>query len=163
EREGGTAASATGPLHHNLAVWGFEVLDALTLSDAVCRAHIAPPKDDFLNQIPEFGMYRTPRRTLNPGKLKDFESFCQTDAAERVAAEGGGLENLLVALGANNALGVCTQLGLRWSEASDLDKLAQARSCTIWRPEHFATLYGRLAPKIAAVGAGRTFVTTVPH
>jgi hypothetical protein len=163
ERKEGTAASATGPLHHNLAVWGFELLDALTLSDAVCRAQITPPLDNFLNQIPEFGMYRTARRTLNPQKLKDFESFCQLDAAQRLAAEEGGIETLMVALGANNVLGVCTQMALRWSEPSDLQKLSHDRQCTIWRPEHFAALYGRLVTQIAALGARHTFLATVPH
>src|SRR5450432_709752 len=58
ERGEGTQPSPTGPLHHNLAVWGFEVLDALTLSDGVCLRNTPPATDNLIDQIPEFGMYR---------------------------------------------------------------------------------------------------------
>jgi hypothetical protein len=163
ERGAGTRSSRTGPLHHNLAVWGFEVLDALTLSDGVCLRNTHPPRSDALNQIPEFGMYRTARRVFNPHQLPDLEELPQLDLAQRIARDEGPIENLIVALGANNVLGTCARLKLNWSQSADIRKLGHQRSCTIWEPAHFRSIYAALAGKIAAVPAQRKFVATVPH
>lgn len=163
ERLEGTKPSTTGTLHHNLAVWGFEVLDALTLSDGACLRNTRRPKQNLIAQIPEFGMYRTARRTLNPSQAPGLEELTQLDLAERIASEEGGIENLILALGANNALATCLFLKLRWSHSADFRKLAHQRSCTIWEPEHFIKLYDRLAERLKGVEAERTFLATVPH
>src|SRR4051812_18215262 len=119
ERGPGTRPSDTGPIHHNLGVWGFEVLDALTLSDAVCARHIPPPVDNLLRQLPEHGMYRTARRVFNPAARGDLSELTAPALAKRLA-DDGGIENLLVGLGANNALGTCVSLELRRSKSGDL-------------------------------------------
>jgi len=163
ERGPGIQPSDTGPIHHNLAVWGFDVLDAQSLSDGVCRRHIGPPKDNVLAQIPESAMYRSARRVFNPAQVPDFAEQTPLRLARTLAEREGGIENLLLELGANNALGTCVRLEIEWSEAADFDKLAHERSCTLWRPEHFSRLYRTLAEQAAEVGAERVFLTTVPH
>jgi hypothetical protein len=78
-------------------------------------------------------------------------------------AEQEGVENLLVGLGANNALGTCATLQIRPSRDADLSLLAHERNCNLWRPPHFASVYAELARQIEAVGAERVFLATVPH
>jgi hypothetical protein len=162
ERGAGTEPSATGPLHHDLGVWGFEVLDALSLTDGVCAQNTAPPRDNLLRQLPEHGMYRTARRVLNPALEPELTTLTALGLAERLG-ESEGIENLLVGLGANNALGTCVSLKLRPSRDADLTRLAHERDCNLWQPEHFATIYAALATMIDRVPAERVFLTTVPH
>jgi hypothetical protein len=169
ERGPGAGASGSGPLHHSLAVWGFEVLDAYTLTEAVCRRHTPPAKNQLWvqNQIPEYAMYRTARRVLNPRFERAQEDLTQLDAARALAAREGGIENLLVFLGSNNVLGTCTSLRMRWSQSADFRKYAHQRACNIWAPEHFQTLVETLSTKVRALQSddlvGRVFIGTVPH
>lgn len=163
ERGPGSQPSNTGPLHHNLGSWGFDLLDSVTLSERVCKENTPKPKNNLFDQIPEFGMYRSARRVLNPSFENKFQDATMFDAARAIARAEGGIENLLITLGANNVLASCVRLRLVWSETSDLDKLAHERTCTIWRPEHFDKLYKRLAEKAKDVDAKRVFVATVPH
>jgi hypothetical protein len=162
ERGAGAAPSNTGPLHHNLGVWGFEVLDALTLSDAVCARNIPTPANNLIAQLPEHGMYRTARRVCNPGARRDLATLTPLALAKRLADEEG-IENLLVGLGANNALGTCVSLQLRRSKSTDLALLAHERDCNLWEPDHFAIAYRDLTRELETIPAKRVFLTTVPH
>jgi len=162
ERGPGTQPSATGPVHHNLGAWGFEVLDALTLSDAVCERNTPRPRDNAVGQLPEHGMYRSARRSFNPGAKPELAELTQVGLARRLGAEEG-IENLIVGLGANNALGTCVSLRVRRSELADLGRLAHERRCNLWQPEHFASAYRNLALELDGIQAKRVFLTTVPH
>jgi hypothetical protein len=162
ERGPGSRPSGTGPIHHNLGVWGFEVLDALTLSDAVCARNIPTPVDNLLRQLPEHGMYRTARRVFNPGAHHDLAKLTALALAKRLADEEG-IENLLVGLGANNVLGTCVSLKVRPSKSTDLALLAHERDCNLWEPEHFAIAYRDLTRELETIPAERVFLTTVPH
>jgi hypothetical protein len=163
ERGAGTEPSATGPIHRNLGVWGFEVLDALTLSDGVCFRNTPPATDNLINQLPELGMYRSARRVFNPSQEAALAEYKALDLARQIAKNDGGIEHLIVELGSNNALGTCVRMKLEWSHSADFRKLAHQRSCTIWEPEHFSRIYRRLAEQITQVGARRVFLATVPH
>ncbi len=169
ERGPGTQPIATGPLHHNLAVWGFELGDCDTLSDAVCLRNTPEATDQtwLQNQLPEYAMYRTARRTLNPAQNYEYEDLTQLSAARMLAQVEGPIENLVVALGANNVLGTCASLTMRWSQSADIHKLAHQRHCTIWEPDHFARLLDRVFPELQRMqGEGlvqRVFVANVPH
>jgi hypothetical protein len=162
ERGAGARPSTTGPVHHNLAVWGFEVLDALTLSDRVCADNTPPPRDNLVRQLPEHAMYRSARRTLNPAARGELSELTALELAQRLGASEG-IENLLVGLGANNALGTCATLSVHRSSDADLGRLAHDRECNLWQPPHFAAAYAELAQKIDTIAAQRVFLTTVPH
>lgn len=163
ERGDGKDASSTGPLHHNLAVWGFDVEDADTVSEAACRRFIPRAKDDLLRQMPEFSMYRTARRTLNPGFLPGNENLTQVEAAQRLAQQQGGIETLIFALGSNNALGTVTHLKIEWSEEADLFRFPHERRATLWTPAHFERVYRRVAESVAKIDADRVYLANVPH
>jgi hypothetical protein len=163
ERGEGNKPSATGSLHHNLAVFSFQLGDCDTLTEAICRRAIPEPTDNALKQIPEFPMYRAARRTLNPSFDSQLENLSQIAAAKAIAQTEGGIENLIFWLGANNCLGTVTELKIRWSTEDDINKLAHERTCNLWRPEHFQKLLNRIAPQIDAIDATNVFIATVPH
>jgi hypothetical protein len=52
--------------HHNLAVWGYEIGDALDLTARRCSDEVPPAAHNRLAQVPERALYRTARRVLNP-------------------------------------------------------------------------------------------------
>jgi lysophospholipase L1-like esterase len=163
ERGPGARPSDSGPLHHNLAVWGFEVGDADSVTEALCRRALPAADDDFIRQVPEMAMYRTARRTLNPGFRRGLQHLSQLDAAAQLAEEAGGIRNLIFWMGANNALGTVTELEIRWSEEADLRRPPHRRNANLWRPEHFERVYRRVADRVDAVGARFVFVGNVPH
>lgn len=158
---GAGAQRAPGP-HHNVGVWGFEVDDGRTLADAVCRAQIGTPRDDWFSQLPNASMYRTGRRVLNPQHETSANARAPTDVAQEIAADGG-IENLIVYLGANNCLGTVTSLSIDYVPTEQLDLLRPQRHGNLYRAEDFALHYRRLADSIHAIGAARVFVATVPH
>jgi hypothetical protein len=107
-------------------------------------------------------MYRSARRTCNPAAEPHLAALTPLGLAHRLG-EDDGVENLLVALGANNALGTCLSLALRRSRHSDLALLAHERDCNLWEPDHFAIVYRDLARQLERISAKRIFLATVPH
>lgn len=168
ERGEGSQPSRTGPLHHNLAVWGFELADCDTLSSAVANEVIsANPDNGFIMPLTDVPMYRSTRRTLNPSFAPTLEAKSQLDLLDHLVETHGEIENLIFFLGANNALGTVTRFEIRWSSPADVDKKAYSRMCTLWRTDDFKTLLDRIAPKIAVLqkaGKVRNVITaTIPH
>ncbi len=162
ERGPGSLPLPDTTYHHNLAVWGYEIGDALDLTANRCDDEIPQPRDSWLAQVPERALYRTARRVLNPSASPDWGALSSLDVARRLAQDGG-IENLIVVLGANHALGAMTRLELRFSSADELDKPPHARRANLYRPEHFRILYDRLLEAVDRVGAERVFFGTVPH
>jgi hypothetical protein len=162
ERGPGAGPSHSGPLHHDLASWGFDALDSTTLTDRVCRDNVPPARDNWLRQLPEHGMYRTARRVLNPAQDPAQQLLTQLGAAAQIGQQEG-IENLLVWLGGNNALGTCVTLEVRPSEPADLARLAHERNCTLWRAQDFEVAYAKLIDAVQQVKTERVFLATVPH
>lgn len=168
ERGEGTLPSATGPLHHNLAIFSLLLGECDTLTEAICRRAIPEPEDNFISQIPESAMYRAARRTLNPSFAAEYANLSQLEAAKAIAQQEGGIDNLIFWLGANNCLSTVTDLDIHWSTLEDLTLLPHQRKeqksqTNLWRPEHFQKALERIAPKVDAVGAKNVFITTIPH
>lgn len=173
ERGEGAEAQAMHTFHHNLAVWGFEMADAMGITEASCRRALPKARDHLhtAKQIPEFAMYRTARRTLNPSFGSRYEDLNQLDWVEKIAREQGGIENLVVALGANNCLGTVTSLEIRMSHSADLFKPAHLREANLWDPDHFIRLLDQLVERIDRLQSalphdsriGRVVLGTVPH
>lgn len=146
------------PLNHNLAVWGFDLRDALSKTAGRCRAAIAAAgsDDQILAQIPSAPGERSALRTL-AGAADDEAAI---DVAGRLGTEG--IDTLIVALGANNVLGTVLSFDLRWSEEG-YDDPDRKRAFNAWRPEHFAAEYDELVRRVDAIGARRVVLWTVPH
>jgi len=173
ERGEGSQAQGKPVYHHNLAVWGFELADAFGITEAGCRRAMPRARDHFRtgDQIPEFAMYRTARRTLNPSLSPDYEDYTQMDWVEEIARREKGIQNLVVVLGANNCLGTVTSLDIRMSHSADLHKPAHLRKANLWDPDHFRRLLDRMVRRLenleTALPANsrvkRIFLGTVPH
>ena len=163
ERGAGSLSSSTGPLHHNLAIWGFQLRDCYTVSDTVSRANIPPARDQPFQQIPEAAQYRTARRALNPSFAPKYQALTQVGAAQVMAREQG-IENLIFWLGANHSLGTVVQLDdIHWSTDAELEQLPHERKSNLWRPDHFKIILQRAMDKVATIGAKHVFIANVPQ
>lgn len=64
----------------------------------------------------------------------------------------GGIDTLIISIGANNSLGVVTDLRVRWSGAG-YDDLARKHEYTVWRPSHFSAELDLLVEQVKAIQA----------
>ena len=163
ERGDGSKASHTGPLHHNLGVWGFQVSDAYSLSEQFCIEHTPTPIDNLLNQLPEDAMYRTARRTLNPSYDNQYSLLSQISAANQIAIKEGKIENLIFWLGSNNCLGTVARLCIKESCEKELTRYPHQRQATLWRPEHFKKVLDIAVEQILEISIDNVFIATIPH
>ncbi len=144
----------------NLAVLSYTVQEAYRLSADICAGKVAHPKDQFVlfDQIPEFPMYRAALATL----ATKHDGVTALTRLEQLCSDGG-VENLIVALGANNCLGAVIDLSMRFSEEADLYRQPHERKCTVWLPRHFEASLVELAGRIASLDVKNVFIATVPH
>lgn len=165
---------------NNVAVWGFEVADAWQVTPRLCADEIRQSRKRFLSDGyltgPDSPMYRTALKILNPSLREEYADFSQLDWLEKHAKAAGGIENAIVWLGANNALGTVTSLkinqtpnnpDLRPHEVAHLER-AKIRKWNLWHPEDFAADYRVLMNKVDALmrvnkaADWRVFVATIP-
>jgi hypothetical protein len=149
---------------HNQSVWGLAVNDAWLLTEKSAREFIDEHTDRFsvFGFLPEHAKLTTARLVLNPQLTSQHEHQTQLSNIQRLQ-DDGGIENLIVCLGHNNALGSVVNLKLKWSEPDDLNAFMAHRSHSIYRPEHFELEYRQLAERIHAIGAQRVFAPTLPY
>jgi hypothetical protein len=155
------ALPADGDIVHNLSVAGFDVGDLM--------ARTADTDIATLHQWAEFtdlGLVATNARALISLPVlktarRGGKSLTPVKAAQALGAEGG-IENLIVFIGANNALGTVISMDVRPS-GPGYDSLSTKSQYNLWLPEHFKIEFTRLAGEIKKVGAQRVFVGTVPH
>jgi lysophospholipase L1-like esterase len=145
--------------YHNLAVWGFEVADAYNIHPGLCRERMSGPKDNWF-ALPSEPRLRTAYRVLNPAQTETRLEDTQIEIAKRIGREDGGIDHLIVALGANNCLGTVVQLKVKETEDTP------PRPCsdfTLWSEQAFRADYTQLAEKVDQIGAANVYVATVPH
>lgn len=150
--------------YHNQAIWGLAVNDSWMVNEKNSKEYIEQHRDRFsvFGFLPEHAKFTTSRLVLNPRLTPDFEENTQLKNVA-LLQQDGGIENLIVCLGHNNALGAVVNLNLTWSEPEDLKKFMPDRTHTIYRPEHFEQEYRELAERISKIGVQRVFVPTIPY
>lgn len=150
--------------YHNQAIWGLAINDSWILTEKNCREYIETHKERYsvFGFLPEHAKYITSRLVLNPKLTPEFENNTQIQNIE-LLQEDGGIENLIVCLGHNNALGAVVNLELKWSEPQDMKAFMADRRHSIYRPEHFEMEYRELAERISKIGVQRVFVPTIPY
>jgi GDSL-like Lipase/Acylhydrolase len=158
ERGKGSRPSAD-ELYHNLAVWGFEVADAYQIDAARCLEQIGKPKDNWFVP-PSQPRYRTALKVLNPARTDARARHTQIQVAREIKEREGGIDHLIVWLGANNCLGTVVELDVRRTGETPPGPMS---SSTLWMPEAFRAEYQELAAHVAAIGAKHVYVATVPH
>ncbi|MFF5077428.1 hypothetical protein ACFY36_10275 [Actinoplanes sp. NPDC000266] len=159
ERGPGSAVPTTTSIPHNLAMYGWDLRDALSQTAGRMLSRLRSPSDALINQRIENDSERAALRIYptQPVSGRDRTVF-------DLAAELGndGIETLVVFLGANNALGAVTDLKVVWSGDGyrDLDRKGEY---TVWRPTHFVEELAEVALRVRGIGARHVIWCTVPH
>jgi hypothetical protein len=163
---------------HNVSVQGFDVADAWSVTPRLCRAEIAKSNAkgenrDGIFALPNTFFHRTALKVLNPSLDRHFDDFSQLSWLEFAAQSPAGVENVLLWLGANNALG--TVFGLNISQTpNDPNRpllhlpRAEREQWNLWHPKDFEAEYSELLDRVDEIMEsnqnpnGKVFVGTVP-
>lgn len=155
--------------HENLAIWGWDVRDALSKDRAWCQQRVTE-HEELLSMLHisdhlmvRHANERTALRTLW-NSADQSGSVTQIRAAQALGAENGGegIDTLVVALGANNALGSILSLEVRWSDKG-FDSPDGKREYNVWTPTHFRSELSELDQEVRKINATHTLWLTVPH
>ncbi|GLY38727.1 hypothetical protein Amsp01_047510 [Amycolatopsis sp. NBRC 101858] len=163
ERGPGSVTPPFPAINHNLAMYGWDLRDALSVTGAECAAKIKVPKDNFFKQAVQNSSERAALRVYPMAVDANMTVF---DAAVALGAENGdaeaGIETLIVFLGANNVLPSVVQLKVAWSGDDYADPAAKG-AYTVWRPSHFAAELREVAEQVRRINARHVIWCTVPH
>ena len=168
ERGDGSRTPASGPPFHNMAVYGWDVLDPQLLTAATVAARLAKPtKDDPLSQLVQRHQDRAASPVLQRARKGNRARSVLDAVADISKAPAEGVETLVVVLGANNALGSVVTLQPSWTPAGYAELTAQERmsarvGCNLWRPSAFAADWALLVDKLRRTSAQHVIVATVP-
>jgi hypothetical protein len=163
EREADARVPMLKATPHNLSVYGWDVRDLMSTSyDMMVKAvGASPARDNRLpwRQIVEADTARAGLRVLGPA-YAEHGTQTAVEAAEALGNDGG-IETLVVMIGANNALASMLKLKLCWS-GDDFADCSQKGKYTVWRPSHFAQEWAELVGRLRAIKARHVIVATVP-
>jgi hypothetical protein len=170
ERGAGSKTPPADEIVHNLAIYGWDLRDTLSLTATKVRRRIGRARDDvwFPKQKVQddndraalfvLETARGPRnRFLTPLGAARVLGDQGTDASDA----GPGIETLVVLLGSNNALQTVTRLEVAWS-GTGYDDVEKKGGYTVWRPEHFAAEWALLVEELSRIKARHVIVGTVP-
>jgi hypothetical protein len=131
---------------HNVAVRGFNVSDAWTVSQDLCKNMIGKDKGsavDNKNSGPSASFFRTAARVLSrkPVTNPKYNTYTAIDWLEHHTKENGGVENVFLWLGANNALATVLEMKISQTPGNlePLPKLTQ--NATEAERKNLYTLY----------------------
>lgn len=167
----GSRLPAPGPTNHVLAVYGWDLRDALVRTADSCAAEIEPPTDDLVDQVVQNHGARAalrvlPRATAADRRRTVFDAAAvlgQEVAEPAPGADAGhGIETLVVFLGANNALSAVTELRVVWS-GPGFDDPARKSAFTVWRPGHFSAELAHVVEQVRRIRARHVIWCTIPH
>lgn len=176
ERGPGAQPPAPAAINHVLAVYGWDLRDALVRTTDSCALEIGPTSDDLVHQIVQNHNLRAALRVLPRANEADrkctlFEAAAAlgNEVGDGRAGDDGvaadpdhGIETLVVFLGANNALGAITHLRVVWS-GPGFDDPVRKKAFTVWRPSHFVTELDRAVAKVRQIRARHVIWCTIPH
>lgn len=176
ERGPGSHVPPVGGIMHNLAVWGWDVRDALSRNAKNLVEMIKKPRNNYLNQVVENSQERTALRVYESARSATGKALTSFEAAAALGAEGAldddgnelpdgdGIETLVVMLGANNALGAMVGLRVIWS-ADGYDDLLKKEEAgyTIWNPKHFESEFTEIVERVKKIRARHVIFGNVPH
>lgn len=162
---GAAPPPSTRQLMHALAVYGWDLRDALDRTAASCASRIGTPVDDLVNQWIEHNGERAALRVYPAWpEAADMTLF---DAAAALGHDhepdtDAGIETLVVMLGSNNALGTVSRLQLRWT-GDDFASSAAKGAYTMWQPDHFIRELAAVTDQVRRIEARHVIWATVPH
>lgn len=167
ERGAGRDAPVISEYNHALAVYGWDLRDALSRTAASCELAVREPKDDLLSQVIENNTERAalrvyPRWNTQTKNMTLFETAAEL-GKDKDAGTDCGIETLVVFLGANNALRSVTDLRVAWSQDGDYANLGNKGAYTVWTPTHFRAELDEVVRAVQAINARHVIWCTVPH
>jgi hypothetical protein len=164
---------------HNVAFQGCDVADAWALTPAVCQQMISGAKHRYDDLFPFSGpnaaYYRTALKILNPSLASEYEEHSQIRWLAKHAKDEG-VENLILWLGANNALGTVVTLQIKQTP-NDPERRPHemphperaSHDWNLWHPADFEAEYRTLLEKVDEAMRGndpakdwKVFVGNVP-
>lgn len=165
ERGPGSQTPPTGDPFHNMAVYGWDVLDVTMLTATILAGRIGTPRDDPLAQVVQDDASRAGLVVLQ--RARDGRGARTVLDAAASMARSDGVETLVVMVGSNNALGSVVSLVPCWSHPdyatmSPAQRLRAKGPYTVWRPSHFALDWAALVERLRRVPARHVIVATVP-
>lgn len=165
---------------NNVAAWGFKVADAWQVTPAICRRYIRDASSFFEDGYlagPNEAFYRTALKVLNPSLKNTYDGYSQLDWLHHHAANNhdGGVENVCLWLGANNALGTVLHLKINQTlntpaqrpHTLSYDERERA-GWNLWHPDDFRADYEQLMQRIDNIMRNnsapnwKVFIGTVP-
>jgi hypothetical protein len=150
-----------GPINENLAVWGWDLRDALERTADTERAAIGPPKRKLIPMVNNPGE-RAGVIVLNSARRPSGKAMTPLEAARQLGDEPGGIETLCVWLGANNVLGSVINLHVNLS-SDGFDQLDKKSAYNVWTIEDFTSEVTLVAAEVRAINAQHVLWATVPH
>jgi hypothetical protein len=169
ERGAGSTVPRIKGINHNLAVYGWDLRDALDYTAEILEGSIEQPTEAIFKQIVQNANERAALRVLNTGEdsgrtLTVFEAAEQLgeEGTQENPDEGDGIETLIVLLGANNALPTMLSLRVVWSE-DGYDDLELKEQFTVWNPVHFRAELDLVVEEIKKIKARHVILGTIPH
>jgi len=174
----GNPVDGTSDYFHNVAVEGMDVGDAWLVTPNLCRSVVEDMKNEEARKDNFFGsasdsFYRNAYRVLNPGGRDKDEQFGGYSALQWLEyhAKNEGIENTIVWLGANNALGTVIGLEIKQTpgkgEPLNTSRLKR-QEWNLWHPDDFEAEYRQMIESVdSSMRSNRAdnwnvFVGTVP-
>ena len=167
ERGDGSRTPPGGAPFHNMAVYGWDLLDPQLLTSETVASRLARPAgDDLLSQLVEHHQDRAAWPVLQRARA-GTRGRTVLDAVADMSGPDQGVETLVVVLGSNNALGAVVTLEPVWTpEGYDAlppdQRLAARVGCNLWRPSAFAADWSLLEAKLREIAAQHVIIATVP-
>src|SRR6478735_1706695 len=167
ERGDGSTTPLGGAPFHNMAVYGWDLLDPQLLTSTKVASRLGrPTKDDVLAQLVEHHQDRAAWPVLQRTR-KGRRARTVLEAVTEMSGSAEGVETLVVVLGSNNALGSVVTLSPAWTPDDYADLSAEERmaarvGCNVWRPSAFAADWELLVQGLRKVEAQHVLVATVP-
>ncbi len=167
ETGAGSGTPKSGPPFHNMAVYGWDVLDPqLTTATSVSDLLKRPPKDDLFDQLVDRHQARAAWPVVQRAR-RGSRAQTVLEAAASMSKAREGIETLVVILGANNVLGSVVNLSPAWTPEDYAtlppeQRMVAKQGCNVFRPSAFAADWELLVEKLRAIKAQHVLIATVP-
>lgn len=158
----GSRVPQSDGIMHNLAVAGFDIRDLMACTADTERAAMTRRKDSLLHPLVQNSGPLMALYVLESARDPATRRALTAVEAARAHGEDGGIDSLIIFIGANNALGTVLELELRWSDEG-YDDPARKGLYNVWRPSHFEAELLQLAAQVREVNARHVIWGTVPH
>jgi hypothetical protein len=174
ERGTGSRFMRQPNINHNLAIYGWDLRDVLSLNADSSRAELVPAVDNRMPGMPQNAGAIAALRVLESARDAGGKALTPIEAATQLGADGSltdagqplpdedGIETLTIFLGSNNALPTVLTLDLKWSRL-DYANLGAKQAYTVWRPTHFAAELRAVVDAVRRIRARHVLWLTIPH